>query len=222
MHANDKPSDSVRVWDPVVRIGHWVIVAAFFTAYFSGDEFQGTHLWAGYVVAGVVSVRIIWGMIGTRHARFSSFVTGPGAVLRYLRGLVSGKAERHIGHNPAGGAMIIALLFSLAGTTISGMALLAAEEGRGPLAGLAASAPAPAAPHRPAAGERYEGDDDDGEFGGHGGESAEELLEEAHSAFTYLTLGLIALHIFGVLASSLAHRENLVRAMITGRKRANA
>lgn len=117
--------------------------------------------------------------------------------------------------------MIIALLFSLAGTTISGMALLAVEEGRGPMAGLAASAPAPTAPDRLAADDRYEDDEDDGGLAGAGEESSEELLEEIHSAFTYLTLGLIALHVFGVFASSIAHEENLVRAMITGLKRAD-
>ena len=77
--------------------------------------------------------------------------------------------------------MIIALLLSLAATTLSGMTLLAVEEGQGPLAG--------------------------------------EILESVHSAFTYLTLALVALHILGVLASSFSHRENLVRAMFTGQKK---
>ena len=100
------------VWDPLVRIGHWTLVIAFFTAYLSGDDLFNIHTWAGYVVAGYVLVRIVWGVIGTRHARFTDFVRGPGAVLGYLRSLFSGKAKDYAGHNPAGGAMVIALLFS--------------------------------------------------------------------------------------------------------------
>jgi cytochrome b len=231
MNATPKQAETVRVWDPIVRIGHWVIVIGFFTAYFSGDELPGIHTWAGYVVAGTVLVRVIWGLAGTRHARFASFVTGPRGFIRYMKGLFAKKADRHLGHNPAGAAMIIALLIALTGTTVSGMALLAAEDGRGPLAGLIASqdSGATAQPGIPVGGEahgdrderrggRYEEDDDEGHEGGHEGGSGE-TLETIHSAFTYLTLALIALHILGVIASSLIHRENLVRAMVTGRKR---
>ncbi|WP_297735608.1 cytochrome b/b6 domain-containing protein [uncultured Maricaulis sp.] len=227
MTATPRQAETVRVWDPIVRIGHWVIVIGFFTAYLSGDELPGIHTWAGYVVAGTVLVRVIWGLVGTRHARFSSFVTGPRGFFRYIKGLFAKKADRHLGHNPAGAAMIIALLIALTGTTVSGMALLAAEEGRGPLTGMIASQDSGATAqagisggdeafgdrdeHR---GDGYEEDDDDTHDGGSG-----ETLENLHSAFTYLTLALVALHILGVIASSLMHRENLVRAMITGRKR---
>lgn len=217
MNTEEKPKETVRVWDPVVRIGHWAIVIAFFTAYLSGDEFQGIHHWAGYTVASLVVIRLVWGLLGTRHARFSSFVTGPRAVFRYLRGLVSGKADRHLGHNPAGAAMIIALLLSLAGTTLSGMSLLAVEEGQGPLAGIVATQQSSADPIRET---RSYSDDDEvnREYGEHSDEGAGEVLETVHSAFTYLTLALVALHILGVIASSFAHRENLIRSMFTGKK----
>lgn len=227
MTATPRQAETVRVWDPIVRIGHWVIVIGFFTAYLSGDELPGIHTWAGYVVAGTVLVRVIWGLAGTRHARFSSFVTGPRGFFRYIKGLFAKKADRHLGHNPAGAAMIIALLIALTGTTVSGMALLAAEEGRGPLAGMIASQDSgataqagistesqPHADRDEPHGDRYEEDDDDAHDGGSG-----ETLENLHSVFTYLTLALVALHILGVIASSLMHRENLVRAMVTGRKR---
>ena len=218
MNTEEKPKETVRVWDPVVRIGHWAIVIAFFTAYLSGDEFQGIHHWAGYTVASLVVIRLVWGLLGTRHTRFSSFVTGPRAVFRYLRGLVSGKADRHLGHNPAGAAMIIALLLSLAGTTLSGMTLLAVEEGQAPLAGIVATQQDGADPVRET--RSYSDDDEnDHEYGEHGDDGSGEVLETVHSAFTYLTLGLVALHILGVVASSFAHRENLVRAMFTGRKK---
>lgn len=211
---------TVSVWDPVVRIGHWVIVIGFFTAYLSGDEWLSGHVWAGYAVATVVAVRTIWGFVGPKHARFTSFVRGPNAVIEYISGLRSGTAKRHLGHNPAGAAMIMALLVSLSVTTVSGMALLAVEEGQGPLAGIV-SAQWELEAERPRQSISYEYLNDDDEYDDHrdDDEDAEELLEGIHSAFTYLTLGLIALHILGVILSSVAHKENLVFAMVTGRKR---
>ena len=117
--------------------------------------------------------------------------------------------------------MIFALLFSLTITTVSGMALLAVEDGRGPLAGIISaqtvndqSSTSSVQLEHGDADDREEYEDDHER-----GEAFEESLEGVHSAFTYLTLMLVALHIFGVVASSLAHKENLVTAMVTGRKR---
>jgi cytochrome b len=180
----------VRVWDPLVRFGHWLLVAGFTVAYLTGDELETVHVWAGYTVGAVVLVRLLWGVIGTRHARFSDFVRGPRAVVAYLGGLVRGGGRRYLGHNPAGGAMVVALLLSLATTVGSGLTLYAADEGEGPLAGWVAK--------------RH---------------STEELLEEVHEIAGNATLALIFLHVAGVLASSLVHRENLIRSMVTGRKR---
>lgn len=219
----------VKVWDPLVRIGHWVLAGGFLVAYLTAEENQGVHVVAGYTVAAVVGLRVIWGIVGSRHARFANFVKGPGAVLGYLGGLFTGTSKRSLGHNPAGAAMIIALLLGVGGTAVSGMALLAVEEGKGPLAGWLAPAPeglaGEAAGHEEAEGE--EGDEhaaagggEAAREGGEAGEAAEEMYEDVHKAFVNITLLLIGLHIVGVIASSLAHRENLVRAMITGRKRA--
>jgi cytochrome b len=208
----------VRVWDPLVRIGHWVLVAGFTTAYLTEGEPEWLHTWAGYAVAITVAVRIVWGFVGPERARFSDFVTGPGRAVRYLRDLVQGRAERHVGHSPAGGLMTVALLLSLAGTTIAGMGLLAAEEGEGPLAGIVAQGEAPPMPVSIARAD----EDEYGEYGeaGEGGEEGEEIWEEVHEIFANLTLALIILHIGGVALSSYAHKENLPRAMVTGRKRA--
>jgi cytochrome b len=217
----DAPDASVRVWDPLVRIVHWSLVVAFATAWFTAEESETLHNWAGYTVAGLVGLRLVWGLIGTRNARFVHFVRGPRAVLAYLGGLVSGTSRRHLGHNPAGAAMVIALLLALIGTTLSGMALLAVEEGEGPLASwLAPAVSLPA--NAPAAG--YEREADHGEHEEEDGEDegSEELLEEVHEVFANATLLLVILHVLGVLASGLAHRENLVRAMVTGRKRADS
>jgi cytochrome b len=203
-------SATVRVWDPLIRIGHWVLVAAFATAYLTEGEPAWLHTTAGYAIAAIVALRIAWGFVGPRRARFADFVTGPGQVIAYLRGLATGRAERHLGHSPAGGAMTLALLAALAATAVTGMGSLAAEEGRGPLAGIVAQAPAD---HGGAAERGAEhGEDDHGE----GGEAWEEIHEVAANA----TLLLILVHVGGVLWASLAHRENLARAMLTGTKRA--
>jgi cytochrome b len=197
----------VRVWDPLIRIGHWVLVVAFATAYLTEGEPDWLHSFAGYAIAVTVAVRILWGFVGPRRARFADFVTGPGRVLGYLRDLVSGRAERHVGHSPAGGAMTVALLFALALTALSGMATLAVEEGEGPLAGIVTEQSLPS----------FMAEDEHHEPG-EPGESGE-ALEEVHELAANATLLLILLHLGGVIWASRAHGENLVRAMINGRKR---
>ena len=181
-------TNTIKVWDPLVRIFHWSLVLFFFTAYLTEDDFETIHVWAGYAVASLVAFRIVWGLIGTRHARFTDFVTSPRTLFNYLIAIPAGKARRYIGHNPAGGTMIIALLLALAGTTLFGMATLGADENAGPLAGSWLAS------------------------------FDEHTLKEIHEFFANLTLTLVVLHVAGVVFSSLHHRENLVRAMVTGRK----
>jgi cytochrome b len=223
------PSATIRVWDPLVRIGHWLFVAAFFTAYFTDEDLLTAHVWAGYVVAAVVLVRIVWGFIGPEHARFSSFVRPPGAVIAYLSDAAQSRSKRYIGHNPAGGAMIVVILLSLAATAGTGMAVLADSRNAGPLVpwlGNQTAAGQPSAGMAPVAAKDDGGDGDDkgearggkGAAGGHDGEQ-ESAYEDIHVFFANLTLALIVLHIGGVAFSSFSHRENLVRSMITGKKR---
>ena len=187
-------SDSeVVVWDPLVRVFHWSLVASFTVAYLSGEgEMLDLHAWSGYIIGGLILFRLLWGMVGPRHARFADFVFTPATVLAYGRDLLRGQAQRYLGHNPLGGAMVIALLLMLTLATVTGIALYGATEAAGPLAGIMR-----------------------GTSHGFG-----EALEEVHEFCSNLTLLLVALHIGGVLISSLLHRENLVRAMVTGRKRA--
>jgi cytochrome b len=206
-------SDKIKVWDPLVRIGHWTLVTAFFIAYFTEDELLTQHVWAGYAVAAVVLLRIVWGFTGSDRARFRDFVRGPGATLRYLGDIGRNRARRYLGHNPAGGAMIVALLVCLAVTTVSGLELYAIEENAGPLA-MQTDIGAPALPSLVATAYA---DDDDDHAGGN--EQAEAFWEDIHEVAANLTLLLVLLHVAGVVVASRAHRENLVKAMLTGFKR---
>lgn len=196
----------IRVWDPFVRIFHWSLVLAFLIAYVTEDELMALHVWAGYAAGGLVSLRIVWGFLGPKHARFSDFVCAPLRALRYLADLVAFRARRHIGHSPAGGVMVLLLMAGILATVWSGLEFYAAEEGKGPLAGesyvIAGAALA---------------DDDDGERGGRDGDG---FWEEVHEALANLTFLAVLFHIGGVVLASFAHGENLVRAMITGWKRA--
>jgi cytochrome b len=202
----------IKVWDPLVRFGHWTLVIAFAVAYLTGEE-EGDaselHEWAGYVVGGIVAWRVVWGLTGPRYARFSDFVTGPIQALRYLWSELTGHARRYLGHSPAGGVMVLALLVSLALTVVTG---LIADQGYGNassrqgLSSVVAQALA-GEPNRPQAG--------------HAGQEKESMIGEAHALLANISLALIVFHVLGVALASFVHRENLIRAMITGEKRAN-
>lgn len=129
----DESQPTIKVWDILVRIFHWSLVILFFTAYLSEGEPMTLHSWAGYGIGMLIVFRLVWGLIGTRYARFSNFVTRPATSAHYLKQALLGRAKRYIGHNPAGAAMILALLASLTLTIVTGMSLLATE-GDGPLA----------------------------------------------------------------------------------------
>lgn len=219
---------TVKVWDPLVRIGHWTLVIAFFTAYITEDDLLTQHVWAGYVVGVVVSIRVLWGLVGSRHARFNDFIYSPAKIFGYLKGLIANKPQHYTGHNPAGGVMVLALLLSLTGTTLTGLELYAVEDGKGPLA------------HNDTTRQFYsalssnsliskaqaEDNDDDEKYEGSEGRSknhtvdkeTEEYWEELHELFANFTLVLVFLHVAGVIVSSIVDKENLVKAMFTGKK----
>ncbi len=112
--------ETVRVWDPLVRIFHWSLVAGIALAWITSEGLDRAHELIGYGVAALVAVRVVWGFVGTRHARFSQFVKGPRATLEYLGQMARGKAPRYLGHNPAGAAMIVALLTTISITLVTG------------------------------------------------------------------------------------------------------
>jgi len=203
--------NQVHVWDPFVRVFHWVLVSAFFIAYFTEDDLLTLHVWAGYAAGILVVMRVIWGFVGPRHARFRDFLYRPTEVWRYLFALLTLGAKRYLGHSPAGGAMILALLLGLAATVWSGLELYAVEENAGPLAGLTTDQILRAALAK-------ETDEDREDEGGERKSGQGEFWEEIHETLANLVLVLVLLHVAGVLFASLAHRENLVKSMVTGYK----
>ena len=206
---SDSPN-TVSVWDPLVRIGHWILVVAFGTAYIIEGDFLEIHEWAGYVVAAYVAVRVIWGFIGTEHARFADFLYGPREAISYLFDMARHQGKRYLGHSPAGAIMVFALLAMLAGTTVTGMAELAASYGEGPLVGLIQ--PQSRSAHFQTS-KSYDNKATTVE------DEPESALQETHELFANATLVLVILHVAGVVMASFAHRENLISGMITGRKR---
>lgn len=219
-----------HVWDPVVRIGHWTLVLAFFTAYLTEGEWMTQHVWAGYIVGGVVLFRVLWGLIGSKYARFSNFIYAPSTIFSYLKSLFTQHPKQYLGHNPAGGAMVIALLFSLGATVYSGLALYAVEEHAGPLASVYAVnktvTPSLNLISTVQADESEAGENEENESERNNNkksqfsvnEQDEEYWEGLHEFFANFTLLLVALHVTGVIVASRLHKENLVKAMITGDK----
>ncbi|MGB5453743.1 MAG: cytochrome b/b6 domain-containing protein [Sedimenticolaceae bacterium] len=121
--------DRVQVWDPFVRVFHWSLVLAFIMAWASAEEWDWLHEQTGYFILVLVGLRTLWGLLGSSHARFSDFLYSPGRTLAYLRGLRSGRPQHYLGHNPAGGWMVIALLLTLLATGASGMLIGGNEHG---------------------------------------------------------------------------------------------
>ena len=220
--SNEKKT--LTVWEPVIRIGHWTLVLAFFTAYFTEDDFMTLHVWAGYVVGVYLLTRIVWGFVGGKYARFSNFIYSPNQIMGYIKNLVATKPQHYIGHNPAGGAMVIALLLSLSATTLTGLKLYAVEDNKGPFALSATQVQTQiqsVSLISVANAEDNEDDDEKSELIDSEYKidmQAEEFWEELHEVFTNLTLLLVFLHIIGVAVSSYIDKEKLVKAMFTGNK----
>ena len=118
--SSDTTSEMIPVWDIVVRVFHWSLVIGFAAAWLTSEDIAWLHELIGYVVLGLIAVRFIWGFIGTKYARFSNFIKSPRTVYAYLDDMTKEKEQRYIGHNPAGGAMIIALLLGVLVTGVTG------------------------------------------------------------------------------------------------------
>jgi len=211
MNTLSEHNNEIRVWDRFVRVFHWSLVPLVAISYLSGEfEFE-IHSYSGYAIFVLVCLRIIWGVVGSKYARFKNFVYSPSNVMAYLKSIMTGNPKRFLGHNPAGGMMVLALLTVLGTTTLSGMKLYAVEEGEGPFASniqLNLINQVHADSHKEEHSE-YSNDTD---------EEAEEFWEEIHEASISLLLMLIVLHVLGVALASKQHKENLARSMVTGNK----
>lgn len=182
----------IPVWDRFVRLFHWGLVATILVAGSTGFILDASwinfHVWSGATAAGLLISRIIWGFTGGTYARFSSFLMGPRAILSYFIALRQGTEKRHIGHNPLGGAMVLALIATILGVATTGAVLLGGVLKTGPFAALIPFA-------------------------------VGDVFSEVHEFLAILLLVLIAAHVGGVIFESRRHKENLARAMITGKKR---
>ena len=136
LEGQGKPvPEQAYVWDPLVRLFHWNLVAAFTIAYLIEDPLT-VHVWAGYVIAALVILRVVWGFVGSGHARFSDFVYSPAEVVSYLRDMIGSRAKRYLGHSPGGAAMVFTLLVCLAATVVTGLIVYGGEHQAGPLTGM--------------------------------------------------------------------------------------
>lgn len=164
------------VWDLPTRVFHWSLALSFLGAWLTSESeyWKLWHVSFGYSMALLIAFRLIWGIVGTRYARFSAFIRGPGAIVAYFRSWLARRPAHYVGHNPAGALAILAILGVTAVLVASGYA-------------------------------SYE------EIGG-------EWLSEMHEVLANLLMAIVVLHIAAVVLTSLAHKENLVRAMLTGKK----
>ncbi len=188
---SDKNAVQVKVWDVPVRLFHWALVAGFAAAYFSAELHKMTvHVWVGYVLIALLLFRLVWGFVGNQYARFKSFIFSPQETLAYVRTIRSGQPKHYYGHNPAGALMVFALLGLLWAMFVTGLVTLAVIDFEGPLLFLANSV----------------------------SDETAYFFRHAHDWMVNFALLMIPLHLLGVVSGSLQHKENLVRAMVTGMK----
>ncbi len=169
---------TLRVWDPVVRGLHAALVAAVGLSALGLVAWFGVHRPAGYGAAAIVLARIVWGFVGPPRARWARFVRGPAATWAYVGAVAARRAPRHLGHNPLGGWMVLALCTTVVGLAISGWLYTT---------------------------EAWWGD---------------ATVEAVHTALAWMLLGLVVLHVAGVVVTGFSHRDNLVAAMLDGKKAA--
>lgn len=181
---------SVRAWDLPTRLFKWSLVILVITAWIASgfnDPNMTVHKAAGYGILVLLVYRVLWGVFGSRTARFSTFVRSPKTVLAYLRGALTGKGRPYLGHNPAGGWMILGLLAACAVQVVLGLFASDGVSASGPLAGLVS-------------------------------DNLASTMGEIHGVWFYVILALAVVHIAINLFYQFVKRENLIGAMVTGRK----
>lgn len=191
---NEKPATPVatlRVWDGFVRLFHWILVLGFAIAFISGEVHASKlHALVGYTLSVLLLARFYWGFRGSHYARFRSFTFSASETSAYVRSLRSGQPRHYFGHNPAGALMVFALLVAVSLLLLTGLATFAVIDFDGPLLFLANSV----------------------------SDETSYTLRKLHKLLPPVALGLVGVHLLGVVSGCLMHKENLVRAMITGNK----
>jgi cytochrome b len=170
-------SKTVLVWDWPLRLWHWTLALFVLIACFTPNRYDGLHRFAGYSVIGLLAFRLIWGFVGTRHSRFRRLGPRLRAAPFFFCNLGRGHTGRYLGLNPAGAAMLVALMLLLTVSAVSGAMQVTV---------------------------RF--------FGVW-------WVEDTHAYASDAVIILVVLHVVGVAVVSLLQRDNLVRAMISGRKR---
>ncbi|MBK6466368.1 MAG: cytochrome b/b6 domain-containing protein [Rhodobacter sp.] len=206
------------VWDPVVRLTHWLIALVVLLNAVLTKGGGSLHVWAGWIGLGVLVLRLVWGLIGPAEARFSAFPPNPAAALRHLGQLARGRPDTHSSHNPAGALMAYALWALLAVTMLTGLVMTG---GRTPMQldderAAVAQGDWSVLVKDGASADADDGDgdgDDDGERGGLG-----KAAGEVHEVAANLILVLVFLHVAGVFVESRATGHNLLRPMLAGLK----
>jgi cytochrome b len=167
---------SILVWDVPTRIFHWLLVISFAGAWLTSESerLQMIHYAFGYSAAGLVLFRLVWGLVGTRYARFSQFMRGPKEIIGHLGAALRGHQHVSPGHNPAGAIVMLGLMAIILLIGLSGY--LSVKEFLG------------------------------------------DFMSEAHEVISSLALALVIVHIAAAVIMSLLQKENLIRAMVTGKK----
>lgn len=211
----------IVVWDKFVRVFHWSLVLLVFLAYMTADLKGPLHKYIGFGVLGLVVIRIFWGFSGTKYALFSNFVCSPVKALNYLKELATGKTTRYIGHNPAAAWMILLLLSSSTIICLTGYAAHTTKKGMNSIGFDNTISIVKNAYANEEKEERHGGKHKGRERqndGKRGDSESDSIWSDIHEVSAQFMLILFCLHIVGVAVSSSVHSENLVSAMITGKK----
>lgn len=199
-HQNTTTTE-IRPWDIIVRITHWGIALAVLLNGLITEEGETLHIWVGYIALSLLVLRLLWGIVGTKEARFSSFSPSLGAAKTHISEIFSGKYSEHRSHNPLGALMVYALWGTLAVVIATGIAMTGS-----PLDSLN--------PQQHIEAEHHADEKEHEE---------EEVLEEIHELAANLLLILAALHVAGVaFETKRAGNRNLIRRMITVGGRRNS
>jgi cytochrome b len=188
----DEKKSKMRVWDLPVRLFHWALVVLILVSYFTaraGGDWMTFHFWSGYAILTLLLFRIAWGFVGSTTARFSNFVKGPAAAFAHLREFLVGRPH-DAGHNALGGAMVVVLIVAVLLQAVAG--LFSADTDLGTVNG-------PLANLLP--------------------DKWVDRATDFHKFWIKVLYWLVGLHVLAALLYLVWKRQNLIGAMITGRKK---